>query len=83
MNIFATLKNKNMNEDNIRRLEHISVHYVRNKMNGEGMVLSESELELDPDMTILLKDFSLRHLSRMYITNFMMKMHWRIMQCFQ
>lgn len=48
-----------MNEDNIRRLEHISVHYVRNKMNGEGMVLSESELELDPDMTILLKDFFL------------------------
>ncbi|AQX11190.1 nucleoid-associated protein [Elizabethkingia meningoseptica] len=48
-----------MNEDNIRRLEHISVHYVRNKMNGEGMVLSESELELDPEMIILLKDFFL------------------------
>ncbi|NAW51178.1 nucleoid-associated protein [Elizabethkingia argentiflava] len=48
-----------MNEDNIRRLEHISVHYVRNKMNGEGMLLSESELELDPDIRLLLKDFFL------------------------
>ena len=41
----------------------------------KGWVLSESELELqEPDMTILLKDFFLHHLSDV-CTNFMMKMH--------
>lgn len=48
-----------MSEDNIRRLEHVSIHYIKNKANGEGMILSERSLEIDPEMTLMLKNFFL------------------------
>ncbi|QCX53659.1 nucleoid-associated protein [Elizabethkingia sp. JS20170427COW] len=48
-----------MSEDNIRRLEHVSVHYIRNKASGEGFITSENPLELTPETTLLLKNFFL------------------------